>query len=296
MGEALREMTDAFNHPQMRHAIVVHWPVVLSVLLIPLTFLAALLPSNKTCRWFALAAGAMLVAAAFVATNSGENAHSAMSGQGTPVVNELVDRHEEMAEKLWIFASVITVLIAVSAFVKPMLRMACLWLAVALSAAAAGWVAYTAHLGGTLVYREGVGAGTGTSAATTRSAATAPATRPRSTSSDPKVAFFEDTVVPILADHCLKCHNPQQARRKGGLDLTTHDAALKGGKSRPAIVPGKPEESYLIDRVRHLSGDPDDDPMPPPPNPLLTEEQIQAIEQWIRDGAAWGGTPSLQSS
>ena len=51
----------------------------------------------------------------------------------------------------------------------------------------------------------------------------------------------------ILADQCVSCHGPSQ--KKGGLDLTRRSAALKGGKSGPAIVPGSPDLSLLVDKV-----------------------------------------------
>ena len=58
--------------------------------------------------------------------------------------------------------------------------------------------------------------------------------------------------------------------------------ADRGGYA--AIVPGKPEESLLIQRVRS-DDESDEDRMPPPPNAPLTADQIAILEQWIRSGA-----------
>src|SRR5437588_10510582 len=58
---------------------------------------------------------------------------------------------------------------------------------------------------------------------------------------------FEATIRPILAANCYDCHTDQ---RMGGLRLDSRDALLKGGRSGPAIVPGDPDKSLLIQAVR----------------------------------------------
>lgn len=101
------------------------------------------------------------------------------------------------------------------------------------------------------------------------------------------VSFNRD-VRPILADHCLNCHGQDEKTRKGGLRLDEAEEALKGGKSgRPAIVPGKPEESELWKRVK--SHDPDE-VMPPgdQKNPV-SEAQVAILQEWIREGGKYEG-------
>ena len=44
----------------------------------------------------------------------------------------------------------------------------------------------------------------------------------------------------MLGKNCYACHT---ATKLGGLQLDTREAALRGGKSGPAIVPGDPENS-----------------------------------------------------
>lgn len=102
---------------------------------------------------------------------------------------------------------------------------------------------------------------------------------------DAQLAFFRTEIAPILSSCCLNCHNPTRARRSGRLDQTSREALLTGGRSGPAIVPGDPAASLLVHRVR--GDDLERDPMPPPPRDPLTPEQIAALEQWIRNGAAW---------
>src|SRR5439155_18869299 len=89
-------------------------------------------------------------------------------------------------------------------------------------------------------------------------------------------------VIPILLRRCTVCHGPRQ--REGGLDLRTKASMLKGGKSGPALVPGKPEDSLLLKKIRSGA-------MPPlrrlvevsikPIEPAVTE----VIARWISQGA-----------
>ena len=62
------------------------------------------------------------------------------------------------------------------------------------------------------------------------------------------LAFFETSVRPVLVEHCGKCHGA--TKQWASLRLDSREAFLKGGDSGPAIVPGKPDESLLIQAVR----------------------------------------------
>ncbi len=91
---------------------------------------------------------------------------------------------------------------------------------------------------------------------------------------------FDSRVGPIVARRCLDCHsgiNP-----KGKLDLGQRALALAGGKTGVAIVPGKPDESLLWERVE--SGE-------MPPNAPLPDAEKVALRQWIASGAVWGSDP-----
>src|SRR5438132_14160122 len=66
-------------------------------------------------------------------------------------------------------------------------------------------------------------------------------------SDDAGTEFFEKHVRPILVSRCYECHSDKTAKPKGGLRLDSRAAALKGGDTGPAIIPGKPKESLLID-------------------------------------------------
>lgn len=96
---------------------------------------------------------------------------------------------------------------------------------------------------------------------------------------------FSHDVRPILANHCLKCHGPDEASRKGGLRLDERAAALAPAESgERAIVPGQPDKSELVRRIYAT----DDDEMPPAAakNPL-SEEQKEILKHWIASGAEY---------
>ncbi len=103
------------------------------------------------------------------------------------------------------------------------------------------------------------------------------------------VEFFEAKVRPVLATHCLGCHGPEKS--KAGLRLDARDSMIKGGESGPVVVPGKPDESALIEAVR------DEGDVQMPPKGKLKSAEIAALTDWVKRGAHWpapraGVTPS----
>src|SRR5581483_3528244 len=94
-----------------------------------------------------------------------------------------------------------------------------------------------------------------------------------------EVEFFERSIRPILVERCYKCHSTAE-KIKGGLKLETREDLLKGGDSGPAIVPGDPERSRLIEAVRYQNHD-----LQMPPKSPLAPEQVWSLEQWVKMGA-----------
>jgi hypothetical protein len=92
--------------------------------------------------------------------------------------------------------------------------------------------------------------------------------------------FFDTRVAPILIKRCLGCHNEQL--KNGSVSFLDRDSLLKGGSRGPAIVPGKPDQSALIDALRH------DGEIQMPPGPRLPSKEIAILTEWIRRGAVWG--------
>ena len=95
------------------------------------------------------------------------------------------------------------------------------------------------------------------------------------------LAFYEQTVKPILAGACFECHSHEAKKFKGGLALDSAAAIQKGGDTGPAVVPGDLEKSLLIKAVRYT----DPDLQMPPKNKQLGSDQIAALEKWVKLGA-----------
>jgi len=99
-------------------------------------------------------------------------------------------------------------------------------------------------------------------------------------------SLFVRRVAPLFHEKCLACHGQDEAKIKGGLDLRTLAATLKGGDSgKPAVVAGKPEASPLYLAVTRTHDD--WEPMPPKEADKLYAEQIAWIKDWIAGGAPW---------
>ena len=64
-----------------------------------------------------------------------------------------------------------------------------------------------------------------------------------------RARFFEQEVRPLLVEKCYSCH--AAAKTKGGLRLDSIEAMLAGGDSGPALVPGRPAESLLIEAIHY---------------------------------------------
>ena len=98
--------------------------------------------------------------------------------------------------------------------------------------------------------------------------------------SPPDIAFFEKHIRPVLVEHCYECHSARAKSLKGGLRLDHRGGWEQGGDSGPALVPGKPEESRLLEAIRYKNAD-----LEMPPEGALPAEVVQRFEEWIRRGA-----------
>src|SRR4051794_39032929 len=70
-----------------------------------------------------------------------------------------------------------------------------------------------------------------------------------------QLEFFEKKIRPVLAQHCYECHSTKAKKVKGGLLLDSRTAMLEGGDLGPAIVPGDPDKSRLIEAIRYMNVD-----------------------------------------
>jgi hypothetical protein len=103
------------------------------------------------------------------------------------------------------------------------------------------------------------------------------------------VEFFEKSVRPILATRCQSCHGPN--KQKGGLRLDARAAILAGGTTGPAVVPGNPKESLLVDAINY------GETYQMPPKSKLPAAEIATLTDWVQKGAPWGvETPARPSN
>jgi formate dehydrogenase gamma subunit len=76
----------------------------------------------------------------------------------------------------------------------------------------------------------------------------------------------------LMEAKCVACHN--SSSKLGGLDLSEYPAALLGGNSGPAIIPGNPDDSTVI-IIQNAGGHPGQ----------FSDEELAQVHEWITDGA-----------
>ncbi|MEZ5044355.1 MAG: PSD1 and planctomycete cytochrome C domain-containing protein [Saprospiraceae bacterium] len=99
---------------------------------------------------------------------------------------------------------------------------------------------------------------------------------------------FNFHIRPILSDKCFKCHGPDANKREADLRLDTKEGAFAALKDQPghfALVPGKPRESEVFQRI--TSSDTSLLMPPPEANLTLSQREIDLIEKWISQGAEY---------
>lgn len=92
------------------------------------------------------------------------------------------------------------------------------------------------------------------------------------------ITWFETKIRPLLSEKCWSCHRGKEI--KGGLSLDSRSAILQGGDSGPAVVPGEPSKSLLIDAIHYRTYE-------MPPDARLSEDSIALLERWVEMGAPW---------
>ncbi len=99
---------------------------------------------------------------------------------------------------------------------------------------------------------------------------------------------FNDHVFPLIEERCLDCHGEPYVKSgrtihpKAGLRLDTYEWIIKGNLDGAIIEKGNPDESTLIGVVTLNDDDPE---IMPPKGEPLTQEEIDMLIQWIKEGA-----------
>src|SRR5262245_33089380 len=96
---------------------------------------------------------------------------------------------------------------------------------------------------------------------------------------DPPAVDYNRDVRPILSNRCFKCHGP--ATQQSGVRLDSLQHAIK----KDAVVPGKPGDSLLVEKIAAMS---DEDRMPPAEaGPRLSAKEVDILKKWIAGGATY---------
>lgn len=94
---------------------------------------------------------------------------------------------------------------------------------------------------------------------------------------------FEAKVRPLFVEQCQKCHGLDEKKTpRGGLDMRSRAALLRGGDSGPALAPGEPGKSLLLTAMKYH-----DENLTMPPAGKRPDAEIEAVEKWIKAGAPW---------
>ncbi|APZ92932.1 PSD1 and planctomycete cytochrome C domain-containing protein [Fuerstiella marisgermanici] len=103
----------------------------------------------------------------------------------------------------------------------------------------------------------------------------------RCATADDGAVDFTKQIEPILQQHCIDCHGPDEQESQFRLDRLS--VMLSGGNSgEPAVVPREPDRSYLMKLIRHKEPGME---MPPDADERLSDEEVSLIERWITGGA-----------
>ncbi len=98
-------------------------------------------------------------------------------------------------------------------------------------------------------------------------------------SSPEATLLFETSIKPLFENNCKVCHSDQAP--SSGLSVGNRAALLAGGNRGPAVLPGRPEGSLLLQAVRH------EGQLKMPPGSKLPDEAIAALTRWVDLGAPW---------
>lgn len=104
------------------------------------------------------------------------------------------------------------------------------------------------------------------------------------------VRFFEEKIRPVLAEKCYSCHSADSEKLKGSLQVDHVSHLLAGGDTGPSLVPGKPDDSLLVEAIAY--GNPD---LRMPPKERLTPSVVEDFRKWVAGGAPWPEEPVPQA-
>ena len=102
-----------------------------------------------------------------------------------------------------------------------------------------------------------------------------------------------DDIFPVMFLRCTACHGP--VREDGGLNLASRESMLKGGKSGPAVVPGHPDQSLIVQQLRSAETHPEKGLDEVSLRPIKSAE-LEKVVQWIEQGAPEANQPAVEEA
>ena len=277
---------DTFSNPSMMHAAVVHMPIAIAMLGVPIAFVCALWSfrtRNKLPGAIALITYLLLAGTAFVGEETGEKARDKVPVTISSEAGEVLTEHETRAEQIKLVAIVTAAFILLTFVPIDGFRNFMWILGLTASVLTAILTTFAAHEGGALVYQYGIGTpymdiekevdGGG-------EANEEDLIPIRDIDMDAaKLIDFERDIWPMVENYCIDCHEGDTA--DGDYDMTTIELMTKAGKKAgPGIVPGKPDESSLVLYIRGVY-----QPRMPKKEPPLSEDELHLFRSWIAAGA-----------
>ncbi len=106
---------------------------------------------------------------------------------------------------------------------------------------------------------------------------------------DEQHTFFEAKIRPVLLNTCFSCHGGEEVNN--GLRVNSREALLEGGINGPAIVPGQPDASLLLEAIRYDGTA----YVQMPPDEKLPNHVVADFEDWVRRGALWPAESAWQA-
>jgi len=277
-------LLDTLSSPSMLHAATVHFPVVLAMLGVPLLALSAWFGKNVTLRLLTLATFVGLAVSCMVAEATGEGAYGVVPNELSQEIWDKIEEHEELAEQMKFLAAGVSLLLALSFIPVTVIRQTTMLFAGIGAVLGAFLVTITAHHGGDLVYKHGVGtpAMHATAAEPKEDAAAEDEELVAIRDIDPaeaaQVSYVND-IRPIFDQYCMDCHDGPGS--DGEYDMTSvATMSLAGEKAGPGIIPGDPDKSSMVQYIRGELK-----PRMPRRKPPLSVDELHLIRLWISAGA-----------
>lgn len=331
---------ELLTNPSMMHAAVVHMPIAAVVFGLLFIGLSAVFHRNNTVRAVTALLFLIAVVSAYVGIETGENARDLVPNTVSKAISDQISAHAGHAENV-LYASIFTLACLLISLIRvDTVRIVGLLLAAIGAVVANVFVAQTGHLGGTLVYNEGVGTpfmhqqATAPAVVSPAPPVEAPPTAPVEeapvampdpaappalaeapvpdappmvpappaevaapadnpewvpirdfTMEEAQQISYKNHIWPIIDEQCIVCHKGKKP--DGDFLMTSVADMLKGGKKGgPGVVPGKPDESSIVQYIRGIVN-----PRMPEDEPPLPEDMLHQIRMWIAAGAVDDSNP-----